>query len=183
VRCPSCQKKVVFGSISGETWRRVHAGDWLYGTSPPKPGTLGDCPVCGVRLTWEPGEQALNDPDRPPVARVHLFALRESPSRTGREIALRAILVDRGAEAWLSDSWRVRSKDQPETDQALLERLGREQIPRVSVRFAADDVRAQFQESARKLDGGMAAWVEAEGHFRDGTLDLKAITSIWPPRD
>lgn len=188
--CPSCRKKVVFGSVVGDVWRRISTGDWLHGHRPPKPGQLGDCPDCGVRLEWEPGEKATHDPDAPPVARIHLAALREEPhSWHGRRIWLRSLLVVDGESGFLSDSWRTRPKGGvPEGDAALVSRLREEQSPRIEVLFDGPEVRAHFDETARRYDGAIAAaWLELEGVFRlessGRRITMDAIRSIWPPLD
>lgn len=187
--CPSCRKKVVFGSVVGDAWRRISTGEWLHGHRAPNPGRLGDCPECGVRLDWEPGEQAVLDPDTPPVARVHLAALREEPQAWhGQRIWLRSLLVVEGEVGFLSDSWRTRPKGGvPEDDAALFSRLRQEQHPRIDVFFEAPEVRAHFDESARRYGGVAAAWLELEGLFRLAPpirrINLDAIRSIWPPTD
>jgi hypothetical protein len=188
MRCPSCRKRVVFGSIPVAAWNRVHAGEWIYGGRPPALGKLGDCSVCGARLEWEPGE-ALQS--HGVAARVHLSALRDSPADwSGRDVWLRALVIEHDGAAFLSDSWRARpTKGEPEDDPSMLERLEREQQPRIGVRFSTAEVRAQFEESSRRLDSGAhAAWIEAEGAFAaepEGLriLVVSAISSIWPPKD
>lgn len=186
MKCPSCQKKVVFGSIHGEAWIKVRDGEWLYGGRPPALGKLGDCPVCGATLEWDPGEAALHDPTRPAPQRVHLSALRESPGKwTGKSLWMRALVIQRGDAAFLSDSWRAPAKGGPaETDEAMIERLEREQRPSIAARFATPEAKKTFEESSRPLAGGArAAWIEAEGTLAGGVLSIQAISSIWPPRD
>ena len=182
---------MVFGSIAGEAWKKVHAGEWLYGMRPPAGGKLGDCPVCGSVLEWEPGERLLHDPDRAPLPRVHLSALRDTPARwRGKDVLFRGLLIEHDAFCFLSDSWRNRPKDgSPETDVDMLERLAREQMPRIVARFASPEVRARFEESARKLapERSRAAWIEADGSFDTDDelriLVINEIASIWPPKD
>lgn len=193
MRCPSCRKKVLFGSIaSGESWQRVVSGESLHSARTPKRGQLGDCPECGVRLEWEAGEAAVHDFSPGPSGRVHLSALRDSPADwAGRHIVMRSLVVVIADEGFLSDSWRARPKDGllPENDGALVVRLSREQTPRIEVRFADAECRARFHESSRPLEAGSAraAWAELEGHFAlDGdrrALTVESISSIWPPRD
>ena len=71
----------------------------------------------------------------------------------------------------------------------MIDRLSREQTPRISAAFASAGARARFQESARALEApeSWAAWMEAEGRFstagEGGHLTIAAISSIWPPRD
>ena len=183
-----CQKKVVFGSVVGEAWSKLSSGEWILGGRPPATGKLGDCPTCGVTLEWEPGEEELSDPGRNAPPRVHLSALREAPVKfDGRDIYLRALVLEHVGSLFLSDSWRNRSRSaEPESDLAMLERLSREQTPRISATFATRGVRDRFHESARRLDApdSFAAWIEAEGLFRaPGLLALRAISSIWPPKD
>lgn len=192
MRCAACRRKVVFGSVTGEAWKHLTAGDWLLGGRPPATGKLGDCPQCGLTLEWEPGEEALQDPHRPAPPRVHLSALREgAPKFDDREIWMRALVLEHDGVLFLSDSWRNRGKDAVESDGAMIERLSREQTPRIDASFSTAEARDRFHESARALDAGpaaWAAWIEAEGLFRakvpnGGSLAIRAISSIWPPRD
>lgn len=193
MRCPSCKKKVLFGSIaSGEAWQRVVAGEWLHSARTPKRGQLGDCPECGVRLEWEPGEEQMHSFSTSPSGRVHLSALRDSPADwSGKHIVMRSLLVVVADNGFLSDSWRARPKDgaTPESDASLVVRLAREQAPRIDVVFGSGECRARFNESSRALDAGSAraAWAELEGRFDLAgdrrSLTVESITSIWPPRD
>lgn len=189
MRCPSCRKRVVFGSIRQEAWERIHSGEWLLGGRPPKPGALGDCPDCGVRLEWEPGEEPARAASRIAPPRVHLSALRESPQAWRGEVALRALVIEWDAVAFASDSWRNRPRGEPESDRAMLDRLVREQVPRVQIAWAAPEPEFFFRENARTLLDGAAraAWAELEGSFEPGegggVVTARAITSIWPPRD
>ena len=191
MNCPSCRKRVVFGSVSGPAWTKIHMGEWLYGGRPPALGKLGDCPVCGARLEWEPGERLLHDPNAAVLARVHLSALRESPEAwSGKKISMRALLVEEGGAGFLSDSWRARPKGdaEPEDDAALVARLAKEQLPRVEVSWGSQEVHARFGESARILEGSArAAWIELDGRFEvegeSRTLTIDAIASIWPPKE
>lgn len=190
MRCPACRKKVVFGSIGPKAWEQVHAGVWLYSARPLPRGRLGDCPVCGSRLEWEPDEEEAGAGE---PARVHLSALRDSPRDwSGREIRMRALAIQPGGEGalFLSDSWRTRPKGgAPESDDALLARLAAEQTPRVAATLSTDLARRLFGEGARTLaDGSLAAWMEIEGAFSlDGgdarSVDVRRVTSIWPPKD
>lgn len=183
--CPSCDKKVVFGSVVGDAWKRITAGEWLYGGRPPSTGKIGDCPECGVRLEWEPGEEQLYSKDaRPPAPRVHLSALRESPADWGgKRVWMRALVVVPDTVGYASDSWRKKG----ESDEGLLARLATEQVPRVDVRFATSSAAERFSESARPVGTARAAWLELEGRFEtDGdhrTVHVERIESIWPPRD
>ncbi len=183
--CPACRKKVVFGSVVGEAWKKIHAGEWLYGGRPPSAGKIGDCPECGVRLEWEPGEERVYSPSAPPPPpRVHLSALRESPRDwSGRRVWMRALVVAPDIGGYASDMWRKKG----ETDAEMLARLAREQVPRVEVRFASAAAAERFSESARPVDGARAAWMELEARFEtDGerrTLHVERIDSIWPPKD
>lgn len=193
MHCPSCKKKVIFGSIaSGEAWQRVVAGEWLHSARTPKRGQLGDCPECGVRLEWEPGEEQVHDISTSPSGRVHLSALRDSPADwSGKRIVMRSLVVVVADGGFLSDSWRARPKEgvPVENDAALVVRLAREQSPRIEVVFAGSECRARFNESSRALDAGSsrAAWAELEGRFDHAgdrrCLTVESITSIWPPRD
>ena len=197
MRCPACRKKVVFGSVTGESWKRLHAGEFLLGGRPPAPGKLGDCPVCGGRLEWEPEDPPLDPGGLATSSRVHLSALREAPARyDGREIWMRALLIVQAAASasgagsgFLSDSWRNRSKDAAETDAELLIRLAREQQPAIAAILGNKGVAAQFLESSRELavPDARAAWIEVEGLFRarpeGGELTVVAISSIWPVKD
>ena len=186
--CPACRKKVVFGSIRGAEWEKVHAGDWLLGGRQPNPGVLGDCPACGVRLEWEPGEEGESALPSVP-ARVHLSALRESAQVWRGRVALRALVVELHGVCIASDSWRNRPRGGPaEDDAAMLERLLREQVPRIAVAWATVESAERFRETGRVLDGGSrAAWVEMEGSFEPGEgggiVSVVEVTSIWPPRD
>lgn len=188
MRCPSCAKRVVFGSIRGDAWAKVNAGEWLLGGRPPKPGVLGDCPACGVRLEWEPGEErqaALVDAP----ARVHLSALRESPEAWRGRVALRALVVELSGVTIASDSWRNRPRGGPaEDDRAMLARLLREQIPRIAIVWGTRETAERFRETGRVLESGLrAAWIEMEGTFEPGEggglVTVTGVTSIWPPRD
>ncbi len=189
MRCPACQKRVVFGSIRGkESWDRIERGEWLLGGRQPKAGQLGDCPVCGVRLEWEAGEEreaALGS-----TPRVHLSALRESPQAWRGRVALRALVIEVDGVSFASDSWRVRAKagGEPESDATLVRRLLKEQQPRIQVAWSQADASKAFHESSRLLeDGSRAAWVEVEGSFEPGegggVVSAAAVTSIWPPKD
>lgn len=186
MRCAACRKRVVFGSIRPEAWEKINAGEWLLGGRPPKPGVLGDCPACGVRLEWEPGEETGL---AGAAARVHLSALRESPDAWRGRVSLRALLVEIDGLCLASDSWRNRPKGGvPESDAALVARLFREQVPRIAITWSAPDAAQRFRESARELEGGArAAWTEMEGVFEPveggGVVSASAITSIWPPKD
>jgi hypothetical protein len=188
VQCPACRKKVVFGSIRGAAWEKVNAGDWLLGGRSPKPGVLGDCPACGVRLEWEPGEEREAALSNVP-ARVHLSALRESPQAWRGRVALRALVVEIHDVLIASDSWRNRPRGgAAEDDRAMLERLLREQVPRIAVTWTTPESAERFREAGRALDGGSrAAWVEMEGSFEPGegggVVSVAAVTSVWPPRD
>lgn len=188
MQCPACRKRVVFGSIRGAAWEKVNAGDWLLGGRPPKPGALGDCPACGVRLEWEAGEERESGPANV-TARVHLSALRESSEAWRGRVALRALVVELHGVCIASDSWRNRPRGgPPEDDAAMLERLLREQVPRIAVTWSTPESEERFRETARVLDGGSrAAWVEIEGTFEPGegggVVSVLAVTSIWPPRD
>ena len=187
MRCPACRKRVVFGSIRGDAWERIHAGEWLLGGRPPKGGMLGDCPACGVRLEWEPGEEGAHATSGP--ARVHLSALRESPQEWRGRVALRALLVEIDGMCLASDSWRNRPKGAAaEDDAAMIARLLREQTPRIVIVWSAREAEERFRESARSLAGGArAAWAELEGTFEPGegggVVSATAVTSIWPPKD
>lgn len=189
MQCPACRKKVVFGSIQAEAWAKVNAGDWLMGGRPPKSGVLGDCPACGVRLEWEEGEEregALADVP----ARVHLSALRESSQAWRGRVAMRALVIELDGVCIASDSWRNRPRGgaEAEADAAMVQRLFREQVPRIVVAWALPEPELRFRETSRALEGGSrAAWVELEGAFEPGegggVVSASAITSIWPPRD
>lgn len=190
MRCPSCRKRVVFGSIRQDAWERIHSGEWLLGGRPPKPGALGDCPVCGARLEWEPGEESMRSSTRVAPPRVHLSALRESPQAWGGDVALRALVIDWQAVAFASDSWRNRPKSgAAESDREMLDRLVREQVPRVQIAWAAAEPETFFRENSRPLleGGARAAWAELEGSFvpgeGGGVVTARLVTSIWPPRD
>ena len=189
MHCSACRKKVVFGSIDADAWVKVNAGDWLLGARRPKPGVLGDCPVCGVRLEWEVGEEReaafANAPSR-----VHLSALRESPEAWRGRVAMRALVVQLDGICIASDSWRTRPKGggEPEGDAAMVHRLFREQVPRIVVAWTSQESEERFRETSRALDGGSrAAWGEMEGSFvpgeGGGVVSASAVTSIWPPRD
>lgn len=189
MQCPACRKKVVFGSIRPDAWTKVNAGEWLLGGRAPKPGVLGDCPACGVRLEWEAGEEREAAFASAP-ARVHLSALRESPEAWRGRVALRALVIELDGVCIASDSWRSRPRGEgePEDDAAMVQRLFREQVPRIVVAWASHEAEERFREASRTLRGGSrAAWVEMEGGFEPGegggVVSAVAVASIWPPRD
>lgn len=191
MRCPACDKHVVFGSVVGDAWKKLKTGEWLLGGRPPALGKLGDCPACGMRLEWEASDAAHREAAPGAPMRVHLSALRETPAKfDGREIWMRALVVESGGGLFLSDSWRTRVKGAAsvESDEELLARLAREQRPAIAAMFADTAARERYRESARALTvaGARAAWIEAEGLFRaapdgGGTLAVRKITSIWEP--